>query len=380
MDNSTEKSVRENSDHALPENWGRRNSAGVVIASSLRLENINLTVQDKKIVDDVSLEISQGEVLCLLGPSGWGKTSILRIAAGLVENASGRVLIDERVVADENTFLPPEKRGVGLVFQDYALFPHLTILQNVEFGLTAMRGSEARAQALRILSRVGLEKRADQYPHVLSGGEMQRVALARALAPRPGILLMDEPFSGLDSRLRDAVREQSMDLLKETRSTAVVVTHDAEEALRVGDQIALIRDGKLVQIGSGRDLYYNPKSLFVAGFFSEINVVPYTYRGGTIQTVFGNIRGNVNGSGTGYAALRQTDVSVTPYTKTGTGLRGRITARRFLGTNELLDIVVEGMEKPLQARVRAGKVHRDKTAVLVKVDPKLMMIFPNADK
>lgn len=191
---------------------------------------------------------------------------------------------------------------------------------------------------------------------------------------------MDEPFSGLDSRLRDAVREQSMDLLKETRSTAVVVTHDAEEALRVGDQIALIRDGKLVQIGSGRDLYYNPKSLFVAGFFSEINVVPYTYRGGTIQTVFGNIRGNVNGSGTGYAALRQTDVSVTPYTKTGTGLRGRITARRFLGTNELLDIVVEGMEKPLQARVRAGKVHRDKTAVLVKVDPKLMMIFPNADK
>ena len=380
MDNSTEKSVRENSDHALPENWGRRNSAGVVIASSLRLENINLTVQDKKIVDDVSLEISPGEVLCLLGPSGSGKTSILRIAAGLVENASGRVLIDERVVADENTFLPPEKRGVGLVFQDYALFPHLTILQNVEFGLTAMRGSEARAQALRILSRVGLEKRADQYPHVLSGGEMQRVALARALAPRPGILLMDEPFSGLDSRLRDAVREQSMDLLKETRSTAVVVTHDAEEALRVGDQIALIRDGKLVQIGSGRDLYYNPKSLFVAGFFSEINVVPYTYRGGTIQTVFGNIRGNVNGSGTGYAALRQTDVSVTPYTKTGTGLRGRITARRFLGTNELLDIVVEGMEKPLQARVRAGKVHRDKTAVLVKVDPKLMMIFPNADK
>lgn len=366
--------------HSLPDNWGRRNSAGVSIASSLRLENISLSLQGNKIVNDVSFEVAPGKVLCLLGPSGSGKTSILRIAAGLIENASGRVFIDGRIVADEKSFLSPEKRGIGLVFQDYALFPHLTILQNVEFGLTAMKGNEAREQALRMLSRVGLEERADQYPHVLSGGEQQRVALARALAPRPGILLMDEPFSGLDSRLRDTIREQSISLLKETRSTAIIVTHDAEEALRVADEIALIRDGKLVQIGSGRDLYYNPESLFVAGFFSEINVLPISLKDGKAQSIFGSRKAQFEGCASGFAAIRQSDIAVAPYKAGASGVPGRITERRFLGTGEMLNIAIEGIEKPIQARVRSGKIHRDKTAVMVDVDPELMMIFPDVTK
>jgi len=363
-----------------PDGWGARKSAGVSIASGMRLENISYTVAGEKILDDITLEVEPGQVICLLGPSGSGKTSLLRVAAGLIEDADGRVLIDGRIVSDENHLVPPEKRGVGLVFQDYALFPHLTIGQNVQFGLTAMNRAEAKDQAMRVLSRVGLEDRADDYPHVLSGGEQQRVALARALAPRPGILLMDEPFSGLDSRLRDQIRQHSLDLLRETRSTAIIVTHDAEEALRVGDQIALIQDGKLVQQGTGRDLYYNPKNLFVAAFFSEINVFAAEIRGGKVNTVFGAHETDLGTDLKAFAAVRQSDISIKPYIKDKPGVPGRIVTRRFLGTSELVDVAVEGLHQPLQARVRPGVLQRDETAVLLSIDPDLMMIFPQSAK
>ena len=176
--------------------WQPKPAVGVVFAKGMSFENVGYTVDDQNILSDISLEVSPGKVLCLLGPSGSGKTSLLRIAAGLIENSSGAVKIDGKAVNGPSSFVPPEKRGVGLVFQDYALFPHMTLIQNMEFGLTAFSKADARQQAMRVLSRVGMADRADQYPHVLSGGEQQRVALARALAPRPGILLMDEPFSG----------------------------------------------------------------------------------------------------------------------------------------------------------------------------------------
>ncbi len=360
--------------------WGRRNSAGVVIASSLQLENISYKIGERQILDSVSFSIEPGTVSCLLGPSGSGKTSLLRIAAGLIEGASGSVKIDNQPVAGPKEFLPPEKRGIGFVFQDFALFPHLTILQNVMFGLTALKKSEAKDQALRILSRVGLEDRAQQYPHVLSGGEQQRVALARALAPRPGILLLDEPFSGLDSRLRDGVREETLDLLRETRSTAIIVTHDAEEALRVGDQIALMRDGKLVQTGSGNDIYYNPVDLFAAGFFSPVNTIPVDVSNGVATTPLGKFRSPHHQISKGRAAIRHTDVIVEPEHRDEDGVRGRIISRRFLGTAELLEIAVEGLEKPIHARIKAMSLTSDQTTVRVKVDPNLIMIFPSITK
>ena len=361
--------------------WGKRNSAGVVIASSMTFENVGFQAGRKTILQDVSLSVEPGKVLCLLGPSGSGKTSLLRIAAGLTEPTSGRVRIDDRIVSDNVSFVPPEKRGVGLVFQDFALFPHLTILQNVEFGLTALSKDQAREQALHVLSRVGMEDRAAQYPHVLSGGEQQRVALARALAPRPGILLMDEPFSGLDSRLRDTVREQSLDLLRETRSTAIIVTHDAEEALRVGDHIALIRDGKLVQQGSGHELYYNPVNLFAARFFSEINVIPGEVNGDEIKTVFGSIAAKSDGTANRTItsiAIRLTDIEVMPYDKSNLEyVVGLITNRRFIGTSELLEVNVEHLDHPVQVRIKAGLLGEDSGFVHLKVHPNTMMEFPN---
>ncbi len=356
--------------------WGKRNSTGVVIASSMSFENISYGTSQTKILQDISLNVEPGEVLCLLGPSGSGKTTLLRIAAGLIEDAAGTVKIDGRAVADHQTFIPPEKRGVGLVFQDYALFPHLTILQNVEFGLTALSRSEAKTQALRILSRVGLEDRASQYPHVLSGGEQQRVALARALAPRPGILLMDEPFSGLDSRLRDNIREQTIELLRETRSTAIIVTHDAEEALRVGDHVALIQDGKLVQYGEAKDLYYRPKNLFAAGFFSEINIIPAKAQGGVAQTIFGQCECEPFLSETCCAAIRLSDINVKPYENGSSDIVGRIALRRFIGTSELLEVNIESLDEQITVRIKAGELGDDVRLISLKVDPKLMMIFP----
>lgn len=355
--------------------WGKRNSAGVAIASSMSFENISYNVAGQAILEDISLEVQPGEVLCLLGPSGSGKTTLLRIAAGLIEGASGAVKIDGRAVADASTFIQPEKRGVGLVFQDYALFPHLTILQNVEFGLTALGRVEAKTQALRILSRVGLEDRASQYPHVLSGGEQQRVALARALAPRPGILLMDEPFSGLDSRLRDSIREQTIELLRETRSTAIIVTHDAEEALRVGDHVALIQDGKLVQYGEAKDLYYKPKNLFAAGFFSEINVIPSIANNGTANTIFGQSPCEKSLPEKCCAAIRLTDIDVKPYKDGDKGQIGRISLRRFIGTSELLEVSLEDLDEPISIRIKAGELPDTASLVSLQVDPKAMMIF-----
>ncbi|MGI9353210.1 MAG: ABC transporter ATP-binding protein [Rhizobiaceae bacterium] len=361
-------------------NWQPKPAVGVSIATGMSFEDINYRIGKQQILKDISLEVAPGKVLCLLGPSGSGKTSLLRIAAGLIETFSGVVKIDGQEVSSPRKFVPPEKRGVGLVFQDYALFPHLTLMQNIEFGLTALSAGDAKRQAMRLLSRVGMEDRADQYPHVLSGGEQQRIALARALAPRPGILLMDEPFSGLDSRLRDSIREQSIELLRETRSTAIIVTHDAEEALRVGDHIALIRDGKLVQQGTGRDLYYNPTDIFTAAFFSEINVFPVSIRDGVVDTVFGmkKLESEINSSGS--AAIRHTDVSVKPYESNKTGRMGRIATRRFLGTSELLDLIIDGLDVPFQARIKPGEVPRDDTSVLVTVNPELMMIFPSDSK
>ena len=356
--------------------WGKRNSTGVVIASSMSFENIGHTIHDKVILEDISLTVEPGEVLCLLGPSGSGKTTLLRIAAGLIDGTTGAVKIDGRVVADDKTFVPPDKRGVGLVFQDYALFPHLTILQNVEFGLTALNRGDAKTQALRILSRVGLADRASQYPHVLSGGEQQRVALARALAPRPGILLMDEPFSGLDSRLRDSIREQTIELLRETRSTAIIVTHDAEEALRVGDHVALIDDGKLVQYGEAKDLYYRPKNLFAAGFFSEINVIPSSSSNGVATTIFGQSPCDASMPETCCAAIRLTDISIAPFAGDSQGQVGRIAQRRFIGTSELLDINIENLDEPISVRIKAGELPEDTNLVSVSVAPELMMIFP----
>jgi len=331
---------------------GSRVTAGVTFAARLAFEDIRHSFGNgSETLREVSLAAEPGEVLCLLGPSGSGKTTLLRIAAGIEAQSSGRVLLNGKEIAGPQVFLPPEQRSIGLVFQDFALFPHLTILDNVRFGLTALSREEARKEALIALARVRLEHYADNYPHALSGGEQQRVALARALAPRPAVLLMDEPFSGLDSRLKDSVRAETLAILRESRATAIVVTHDAEEAMRMGDRIALLKDGKLVQTGRAEDLYLKPANLFVAGFFSELNVFPAKVVDGYAATPVGEVETAISDGADVLVAVRLTGIDVSEDTGE---TQARIISRRYLGVVELLELAVPGAETPVRARIRCG--------------------------
>ncbi|MFN7024465.1 MAG: ABC transporter ATP-binding protein [Pseudorhizobium sp.] len=353
-----------------------RRTTGVSFASQLSFEDVHHSYHGKETIRGISLTAEPGEVLCLLGPSGSGKTTLLRIAAGIEIQSRGRVVIDGREAAGPTTFLPPEKRGIGLMFQDFALFPHMTVLDNVRFGLTQLPSRDAIAAAQASLERVGLAHYAAKHPHALSGGEQQRVALARALAPRPGVLLMDEPFSGLDSRLKDTVRADTLAVLRESRATAIVVTHDAEEAMRMADRIALLRDGRLVQVGTSEELYRRPTDLFAAGFFSEINEFDGVVRGGAVHTPVGPVAAPHFAEGAAISiAIRLSDVRVMPQ---GGEIEARIRSRRFLGVVELLELAVPGRETPLRARVRADLLPPSLTEVTVTVRPQDILVFEKA--
>ncbi len=352
--------------------------AGVTFAARLSFENVSHSFAGNgETLSGVSLTAEPGEVLCLLGPSGSGKTTLLRIAAGIEAQTSGRILMNDREIAGPSVFLPPEKRSIGLVFQDFALFPHLTILENVRFGLTALPREDARKEAEIALSRVGLLHYADTYPHLLSGGEQQRVALARALAPRPAVLLMDEPFSGLDSRLKDAVRAETLAILRESRATAIVVTHDAEEAMRMGDRIALLRDGRLVQTGTAEELYNAPRSLFAAGFFSEINVFECEVTGGRVATPLGAFPApDLPEGAPAEVAVRLGGITATE----GPGIPGRIVSRRFLGDAELFEIRVPGADFPVRARMRCGTVAARGRDITITIRESDVLVFERAAK
>lgn len=241
-------------------------------------------------VDQVSFSVAPGEFLCLLGPSGCGKTTCLRIAAGLNDLHEGEVRLGDKVVSSRNVRVPPEARSVGLMFQDFALFPHMNVAANVSFG-TSRSQADTKAPGIdELLERLDLQKHINALPHELSGGQQQRVALARALAAGPDVLLLDEPFSGLDPSLRARVRDDTLHIIKETGTTALMVTHDPDEALFMADRLAVMREGQIAQIGSPNDLFFNPVDAFVAQFFGETNLVDGFVDQGWVVTDLGRLR------------------------------------------------------------------------------------------
>ncbi|MFK7962929.1 MAG: ABC transporter ATP-binding protein [Burkholderiaceae bacterium] len=240
----------------------------------LSIEHLSHHYGDLHVLRDVSLSLAEGELVCLLGPSGCGKTTLLRIAAGIENCQSGEIRLGGEVVAaGHQADAPPEARHVGMMFQDFALFPHLTNRQNMMFG--ARTEIAARAQWVEATAaRMGVGEYLDQYPGTLSGGQQQRVALIRALAPNPNALLLDEPFSGLDTVRRADVREQTRTLIQETGIAALMVTHDPEEAMFMADRLAIMHEGQIIQIGSPDEVYFRPHNAFVASLFGPLNRIP----------------------------------------------------------------------------------------------------------
>ncbi len=239
-------------------------------------------------VQDVSLDVHAGEIIALVGESGSGKTTLLRLIAGLEHPDAGRIALSGRVVAEGQRALPVHERQVGMVFQDYALFPHLTILENVRYGLR-MPAADRDRIARQALQLTGLQVDVKRYPHQLSGGQRQRVALARAIAPGPRLLLLDEPFSSLDTMLKDHVREEVRQIIRKAGMTAVLVTHDTHDALSVADRIAVMHRGDLQQVAGPRCLYEHPVNAYVANFFGRRNIMNAMAADDGFQTAFGFI-------------------------------------------------------------------------------------------
>lgn len=341
----------------------------------VRAEAIGVSFGGVRALDDVSIEVAEGEILCLVGPSGSGKSTLLRVIAGIERGATGRVVIDGEAMSGDGRFVEPERRRVGMVFQDYALFPHLTVAENVAFGLARRRGPEAARRVAALLERVGLTRYASSYPHMLSGGERQRVALARALAPGPRVLLMDEPFSSLDARLRARVRRETRALLRDTGTTTIIVTHDPAEAVALGDRIALLRAGRLEQCATPGELYARPATAFAARFFSDLNEFTGTCRAGRIETRAGTF--DACGLADGACAR----VCVRPqHVRLASGptpLAGRVVSSEFLGEVDRVVVDLGDERGTVSMRVfgRAGLEPGD--AVFLEIDARHAAIVPD---
>ena len=352
-----------------------------------RLETRNLMrrYDGRLVVDDVSLTVQPGQVTCLLGPSGCGKSTTLRMIAGVEMQDQGEIWVDGKLVCDTIFRVPPERRRIGLMFQDFALFPHLSVAENVAFGLDGPKKAR-RARVVELLERVHLAHHIDAFPHELSGGEQQRVALARALAPRPRIMLMDEPFSGLDNRLRDGIRDETLDILREEDTAVLLVTHEPDEAMRMADQIALMRDGQIVQQGAPYNVYNAPADLAAAAFFSDVNVIRGRVQGALTETPFGQFLAPGVADGTEVEIVfRPQHVKIDfdragrgprPTVSEGTPARGTVRRARFMGAESLVEFAMDHDGSVLKARVPSVFLPGPGTPLWLMIRRDRCFVFP----
>jgi len=356
------------------------------MAPRLELVEISRSFDGSRVVDGVSLALNAGQVTCLLGPSGCGKSTTLRIAAGVDRQTRGRVLVDGVEVSGPDLHQPPEMRSVGLMFQDFALFPHMSVGDNVAFGLRDMAKPDRIRRVEDLLARVDLADFSTKFPHQLSGGEQQRVALARALAPRPRVLLMDEPFSGLDNRLRDGIRDETLRLLKEEGTAVLLVTHEPEEAMRMSDQIALMRAGQIVQTGAPYNIYNAPTDREAAAFFSDINVIHGVVHNTLTDTPFGHFLtpGLVNGADV-EIVIRPQHLKLDfdrdgkgpdPTPSDGVAARGIVERARFMGPESLIEFRMDFDGSPLRATVPGVFLPRTGTPLWLTIRRDRCFVFP----
>ncbi|GHC46001.1 spermidine/putrescine ABC transporter ATPase [Gemmobacter tilapiae] len=351
----------------------------------LRVNGLTRAFGGRPVVDDVALQIAAGQVTCLLGPSGCGKSTTLRMIAGIESADAGQIWLDGALVQDGPAGLAPERRSIGLMFQDFALFPHLSVAQNVGFGLKGDKAVVA-SRVGSLLERVNLSGYGEKRPHQLSGGEQQRVALARALAPKPRVMLMDEPFSGLDNRLRDGIRDETIALLRAEGTAVLLVTHEPEEAMRVGDEIALMRAGRIVQQGAPYNVYNAPVDRAAAAFFSDINVIKGVSRGALTETPFGSFLtpGHADGAGV-EIVIRPQHLKIdldrggrgpAPTPLEGTPARGTVVRSRYLGRESLVEFAMDFEGQHLTASVPGVFLPKPGTVLWLMMRRDRCFVFP----
>lgn len=321
-------------------------------------------------VNDLSLSVRAGQFTTLLGPSGCGKTTTLRLIAGFEMPDSGTITLNGRVVAGKGIAIPPEQRKIGMVFQEYALFPHLNVADNIAFGLQGSKNDKAK-RVETMLDFVGLAGIGRRVPFELSGGQQQRVALARALAPQPDILLLDEPFSNLDAALRAQVRSEVRAILKQTQVTCIFVTHDQEEALSLSDRVAVMFDGQIAQIDTPHDLYHRPVSPEVASFIGESNFLPASASGDTADSALGQIPLMQPAKGNVQLLIRPEMLRLTDG---GQGVPAEVIWREFYGHDQRLGLKLQSGEA-LVARLESRFEYLPGDMVMVSVETPLLA-FP----
>lgn len=332
-------------------------------------------------VQGINIEVADGQVVSLLGPSGCGKSTILRLAAGLESPDLGEIRIDDHIVASHGTFIPPEERGIGLVFQDYALFPHMSVKENILYGLDGIHASQMdtaakEARVDEVLEQVDLVEYRAAMPHELSGGQQQRVALARALAPKPKLILLDEPYAGLDSRLRERIRDEMLHVLKDIGTAVLLVTHDSEEAMFMSDYIYVMSKGKIEQGGRPIDLYCRPGSAFVAEFFGEVNRIDGPVINGRMVSPLGEFDLGEEELGADLASLviRHEALII----GNGEAPNAEVMETRLLGRYSLIHLSMfdaQGEEWHLHARVPGLNLFQPGQKVTLSVDPDQVFVF-----
>ena len=312
----------------------------------LKISNLSVSYTDKSVLQDLSLHANRGELTAILGASGAGKSTLLRLIAGFDRPSSGTIVLDDQVVAADDVFVLPENRGIGIVPQDSALFSHLSVADNIGFGLSKSANKAARVKEL--LELVGLTEYANRKPASLSGGQQQRVALARALAPKPKLILLDEPFSALDQELRTRLREDVKRILKAENATAILVTHDQEEALSLAEKVAVLRDGRIIQAGAPTEIYNAPADLGIATFLGDSVLVDGVVVDGKIQTDLGKLSAlnSVTEGERGVVAIRSENFYLQPNPQGDSEVVGRV----FFGH----DAVVEVQTPKIKIRARSN--------------------------
>ena len=347
--------------------------------SALKINNLNHKIKNSEILKDISIETEEDKIACILGPSGSGKTTLLKLIAGLEDTQKGEIYIKDKLVSSSNTHIKTEERDIGFLFQDFALFPHLTVKENLKFAING--NADANIEINEIMKLIKLPNSLKKYPHELSGGEQQRVALARSIISKPKLLLLDEPFSNLDLSLREEIRDDTLHLLQKFNISVIIVTHDPFEAMFISNKIYILeQNGSIVQSGSPNDLYNNPISSYVAEFFGETNKFSGLVKNSKVQTAVGEISINSN------LESRKVDIHIRPQAiklskeKTPVnGIKGTVMASKLMGSYSFIHLSVLNNNNDIihvHSHMPPNFNPKQSTAVGIEIDTEKIFVFP----